>query len=119
MTIEEISDKYDWTNWNPFPDPRKGSLLNAPKNKSGVYQLRNICSGEYVLFGISNNLQGRMKSILPAPYGTGTRNNSDKRDYVLEHIDDIEYRYVVTKNRETAAEIDREIKALKIHIFNT
>lgn len=52
----------------------------------------------------------RMTSLLPKPWGSGTRNNSDKREYVQENIDDIEYRTMACDSREQAAAVEREIK---------
>jgi len=93
--MEERKETYNtgWSNWKPFPDPRKGEYLNAPLG-SGVYQLRNKKSNKYVLFGTSEHLASRMTSLLPRPYGAGTRNNTTKQDYVLNNIQDIEYRTI-------------------------
>src|SRR4051794_16385067 len=80
-----------WSVWRSFPDPREGGYLNAPFGP-GVYQIRNRLTAEMVLFGRGANCAARMTSLLPKPLGTGTRNNTAKRDYVLSHLKDLEYR---------------------------
>lgn len=71
-----------WTPWRPFPDPRTGGILHAPIGP-GVYDLRRISTREPVLFGIGARCAHRMTSLLPAPFGCGTRNNQNKRKYLL------------------------------------
>ncbi len=60
-----------------------------------------------------------MKSLMPEPYGVGRRRNMAKRNYVLDHYKDIDYRTITTKNREEAKGIEKKLKAKNIHIFNT
>jgi hypothetical protein len=108
-----------WTHWRPFPDPRKGGILCAPFGP-GVYDLRRISTKEPVLFGIGSRCAHRMTSLLPKPLGCGTRNNSAKRDYLLEHLDDIEYRTHPCNTRAEAATIERQLKATTpAYRFNT
>tara|TARA_R110002111_G_scaffold10415_1_gene33612 strand:+ start:42908 stop:43264 length:357 start_codon:yes stop_codon:yes gene_type:complete len=99
----------NWSKYHPFPDPRKQGILQAPLGP-GVYDLRRISTKKPVLFGIGGRCANRMCSLLPKPYGVGIRNNNAKRDYVLEHIDDIEYRTCACNTRQEAADIEREIK---------
>ena len=108
----------NWTKWIPFPKPEEIRQIEAPK-VFGVYQLRNTRTNEYVLFGIGNNLNERMKSLMPKPYRIGTRNNTEKREYVLANHKDIKYRITSTKNREKAKRIEENLKAQNNHIFNT
>ena len=116
MDSYSIIDSLEWTDWLKFPNPKKGEYLYAPLG-SGVYQLR-LKSGKLILFGKGKNLAYRMSSLLPAPLGAGTRNNEEKRNYVKEHLEEIEYRTLAT-NLEKASEIESEFKQLKIHKFNT
>ena len=81
----------EWSRWHPFPDPRSEGYLSTPFGP-GVYELRNRMSGELVLVGESKNVARRMSSLLPSPLGSGTRNNSAKREYVRRHLGRIEYR---------------------------
>ena len=81
----------NWSKWMPFPDPRKNGYLYAPFG-AGVYELRRRSTGGKVLFGKGGNLAFRMSSLLPKPYGCGTRGNRKKQEYVLKYIDDLEYR---------------------------
>lgn len=107
-----------WTTWNPICSPDQCRQIEGPEGP-GVYQLRNKKTKQLVLFGIGNECRRRMKSLFPAPYGTGKRNNSDKRDYGLKYWRQIEYRTCATTTRADAKQIEDSIKALRNHIFNT
>ncbi len=110
----------NWSRFHPFPDPRKGGILHAPLGP-GVYDLRRISTGKPILLGIGSRCAHRMTSLLPQPIGTGTRNNSRKRKYLLRHLKDIEYRTRPCTSREEAADIERDIKRTRGHrySFNT
>ncbi len=110
----------NWSRYHPFPDPRKGGILHAPIGP-GVYDLRRISTGKPVLYGIGSRCAHRMCSLLPQPLGCGTRNNSAKREYLLKHLDDIEYRTHPCTSREEAADIERHIRHTLggRYIFNT
>lgn len=60
-----------------------------------------------------------MKSLFPAPYGTGKRNNGTKREFVLKNWRKLEYRTLATATRESAKEIEDRLKAMNNHKFNT
>jgi len=111
-------EKYNWTEWWRFPDPRKGDVLVAPFGM-GLYQLKNDKTGEYILFGVSNNCAYRMTSLLPNPLGQGTRNNEFKRQYVLENITHIKYRTISFIDYEEMKFVESKIKKMKIHKFNS
>ncbi|SCH90614.1 hypothetical protein [uncultured Bacteroides sp.] len=110
--------KSGWSDWKSFPDPRKGEYINAPLG-SGVYQLRNKKTNRYVLFGTSKHLAHRMTSLLPKPYGAGTRNNEDKQNNVLSNIQDIEYRTMSFINNDDAKQFETYIKFTEQYLFNT
>ena len=118
--MEEFGKIYEegWTEWQKFPDPHKGGYLNAPIG-CGVYQLRNSKNGKLVLFGRSKHLAYRMSSLLPSPEGVGKRNNISKRIYVLENIDDVEYRTISFLDESKAKVFEQYIKTLKLHLFNS
>jgi Nuclease subunit of the excinuclease complex len=99
--------KYTWSKWRPFPDPRKAELLTAPIGP-GCYELRR--RAQFILFGMGNNVAARMSSLLPHPHGSGTRRNAEKREYVLRHIAEIEYRTLACSSSAEAADIERELK---------
>jgi hypothetical protein len=107
-----------WTSWKRFPAPAELKHIEV-SDGPGVYQLRNIATRELILFGIGGSLQERMKSLMPQPFGSGTRKNSSKREYVLEHYSEIEYRIYETTTREEAARMERILKQEGAHIFNT
>lgn len=109
---------FEWTLWQPMPQPECCRTIIAPTGP-GVYQVRNSKSHQLILFGIGKQCQKRMKSLYPAPYGVGTRNNSDKRDFILKHWSSLEYRTISTATREEAKQIEDQLKALQIHLFNT
>jgi hypothetical protein len=114
----EIIEKYYWSKWEKFPDPRKRDYINAPFG-FGIYQLRNVESGEFILFGSGNMCAYRMSSLLPSPYGAGIRNNSEKREYVLSNIKNIEYRTISFESKTEMKKVEDEIKKLEAHKFNT
>lgn len=116
--MKEIEEKYNWSDWEKFPDPRKGEYIKAPIS-FGVYQLYNSKKNEYILFGRSKYLAYRMSSLLPKPFGQGTRKNEEKREYVLKYIKDIKYRTVAFLNEQDMKDCEKEIRKLRIHKFNT
>lgn len=100
-----------FSQWRPFPDPRKGEYLTAPFGP-GVYELRNAKTGKHILVGIGKNCAHRMTSLLPADKGgCGTRNNTAKRDYLARHLKHIEYRTQATPTREEAMRIEKQMLA--------
>lgn len=114
MKMEELS----WTKWKPVPSPDICRSIEGPTG-SGVYQIRNKITKEFIQFGESQNCQKRMKSFFPKPFGTGTRNNEGKRIYILNNWKDLEYRTIATSTKEEAVAIDRFLKSLNIHKYNT
>lgn len=107
-----------WTEWKPMPSPDSCRSIEAPEGP-GVYQLRNRITRQLIQFGISKYCQERMKSLFPKPYGRGTRNNEDKRKFVLKNWKLLEYRTIPTTTRKEAKEIEDRLKALNNHLFNT
>ena len=98
-----------WSKWMPFPNPRKNGYIYAPFG-AGVYELRRKSTGRKVLFGKSGNLAFRMSSLLPKPYGRGTRKNEPKQEYVLKYISDLEYRTVSCRTKEEANAAEKKLK---------
>src|SRR5205085_466147 len=123
-SIEKIIDsnlnvlEFMWSKWQPMPSPESCRKITAPKN-SGVYQIRNKQTEKLILFGSGKECQKRMKSLFPTPHGTGTRNNLDKRNHVLDHWKNLEYRTMETGTIEEAKKIENILKAKKNHLFNT
>jgi hypothetical protein len=62
----------EWSEWRLFPDLRKRESLIAPLGP-GRYKPR--IGEQLFLFGKSNHVAKRMTSLLPAPLGSGPRNN--------------------------------------------
>ena len=108
----------DWTNWKPMPAPDNCRKIEAPE-KAGVYQIRNKKTNQFIQFGIGGECQKRMKTLYPQPHGTAGRNNQDKRNYILENWENLEYRTLVTDTRDEAKQIEDGIKAQSNHLFNT
>jgi hypothetical protein len=113
----KMEDLY-WSTWKAMPSPDNCRTIDGPSG-AGVYQIRNRKTKEFIQFGESITCQKRMKSFFPKPYGTGTRNNEDKRHYVLDNWKDLKYRAIATNSKEEAVKIDRFLKTLNIHKFNT
>lgn len=107
-----------WSEWQKFPDPRKGEYLSAPFGY-GVYQLKNHKTNEFVLFGYGKNCAFRMSSLLPKPYGQGTRKNEVKREYILQNIDDILYRTIAFVSESEAKDYERQVKLEQSYIYKT
>lgn len=97
----------DWSDWRPFPDPEAGGYLAAPLGP-GVYELRNRATGKLVYLGSGKYCAYRMSSLLPAPLGAGTRDNSELREHVLRHLHDIEYRTRAFGSGTAASDFERE-----------
>ena len=106
-----------WSDWRSFPDPRNGEILAAPLG-AGCYELRHR-DGRLILFGMAGHVAYRMTSLLPEPFGTGHRSNAGKRAYVLEHLQDIEYRTSPFLTSREARDCERELKLGNSYIFST
>lgn len=101
-----------------MPAPELCRAIEGPKH-TGVYQIRNKTTNQLIQFGIGKECSKRMKSLFPAPHGTGKRNNADKRKYILDNWKNLEYRTLATATREEAKKIEDVIKAENNHLFNT
>ena len=103
-----------WSEWRLFPDPRQCGILVAPVGP-GCYELRD---GEQpILYGQSANLAYRITSLLPKPWGCGTRRNHDKRDYVFKHLGKIEYRTLACDTRSEAKIEEGILRSQKEYLF--
>ena len=110
---------FDWTDWKLFPDPRKGGYLHAPVGP-GVYELRNKKTNELILFGRGKNAAKRMTSLLPEPWGSGTRRNHAKREYVGNYLAQIEYRTCACPSDAAARQLERTLRArAEEYLFGT
>lgn len=109
---------YIWSEWRDFPDPRKLEYLYAPIG-FGVYRLRNKETKDYILFGKSKHIARRMSSLLPAPLGSGTRTNEDKRKNVLDNLQSIEYQTIALTNSREITLCEKDVKESNKYIFNT
>jgi hypothetical protein len=96
-----------WSRWRRFPHPRRCEFLVAPFG-AGCYELRRT-DGTLILFGRGKNVAYRMSSLLPKELGSGGRNSNRKRDYVLKHLDSIEYRTIACANPEQARKVESEM----------
>ncbi|SRX73375.1 hypothetical protein [Aequorivita antarctica] len=106
---------FNWSEWYEFPNPADNDILIAPYGK-GVYQLKNKATNEFILFGCGNNVAYRMSSLLPKPYGQGTRNNEEKRKYVLNNIENIIYRTIALNDSAEMKRIEQEVKLSQNYI---
>jgi hypothetical protein len=107
-----------WSNWKKMPSPESCRQIEGPDGP-GIYQVRNCISNQFIQFGIGVACRKRMKSLFPEPFGSGKRNNSGKRDYILKNWKNLEYRTAATRTREEAKRLEDEIKREKNHLFNT
>lgn len=111
-------EELDWSNWITMPSPENCRQIDGPK-RPGVHQIKNWKTNEFIQFGESIKCRNRMKSFFPKPFGTGTRNNENKRIYVLKNWQNLKYRTIESNSKEEAVKIDRFLKSLKIHKFKT
>lgn len=107
-----------WSKWQIMPCPEDCRSIQGPDGP-GVYQIRNRVTGELIQFGIGIECRKRMKSLFPKPFGSGTRNNEAKRNYVLKNWQKLEYRTMATESKELAKVIEDGLKAMNNHLFNT
>tara|TARA_B100001250_G_scaffold70420_1_gene56799 strand:- start:859 stop:1212 length:354 start_codon:yes stop_codon:yes gene_type:complete len=111
--------KNQWSKWIPFPDPKNHGILVAPWS-FGVYQLRDKVTKQFIYCGKGNFVGYRMLSLLPKYYfGKGTRNNTKLREYVMNHLDQIEYRTISCDSEKEAFKVERESKKENEYLFNT
>lgn len=112
-----MDKQHYWTNYTPFPSPAKKEYLHAPFG-AGVYELKNVLTNELVYVGEAENTSYRMSSLLPAPFGAGTRNNQRLRSYVLENLAFVHYRTLACEDKMTAKKIQDEMITNNIYLFN-
>lgn len=115
-SIEELKPK--WSRWKAMPSPEKCKEIEGPTGP-GVYQIRHKRTGQLIMFGQGEKCQGRMKSLYPKPWGSGTRKNFKKRDHVFDNWPDLQYRTIETSTIDEAKRIERELKSKKEHSINT
>ncbi len=109
----------DWSEWQRFPDFTTEGYPDAPVGP-GVYELRNRSTGDLILVGESKTLAKRMKSLLPKSHGgKGTRKNAAKREYVAEHLTDVEYRTCGRATKADAKKLQDQLLATRTYIFPT
>jgi hypothetical protein len=107
----------EWSEWRQFPDPRKREMLIAPFGP-GCYELRH--GTQLVLHGTASHVAGSMTSLLPRPFGSYTRINHHKRNYVFDHLGSIEYRTLACATLKEAKNCQRDLRIKRAdHIFQT
>jgi glutamate/tyrosine decarboxylase-like PLP-dependent enzyme len=113
-----MGSRKKWAYWRRFPNPRSGGILVAPLG-AGCYQLRRADTGEKVIFGMARNVARRMSSLLPwSAGGGGHRNNAAKRNYVLRHLGNIQYRTCACTNVNEARALERQLRSER-HRYHT
>jgi hypothetical protein len=98
----------EWSHWRLFPDPRKRGILVTPFG-AGCYELRN--GRQLVLYGQGSHVAQRMASLLPTPWGCGTRRNRKKREYIFQHLGRIEYRTLACTTHHEAKKEERRLRS--------
>jgi hypothetical protein len=110
-------NKNSWTEFSPFPSPLQRGYLLAPFG-AGVYELKNVKTKELVYIGEGNHVALRMTSLLPTPFGEGTRNNLPLRSYIIENINDIHYRTFACSDKSDAKQLQDRMMETNKYIFN-
>lgn len=113
----KLNDLYqnNWSEWKSFPNPEKGEYLCAPLG-CGVYQLKNVKTKDFVLFGRSKHVACRMSSLLLS--GCGTRENEEKKNYVTTNLHNIEYRTMPLHDEKEIKEMESYIKTKESYLFD-
>lgn len=112
-----MNNTNNWTAFFHFPSPIRMGYLHAPFGP-GVYELKNVKTEELVYVGEGGHVALRMTSLLPAPYGKGTRNNAKLRQYIFDNLADIHYRTLACKDKATAKLIQDEMIDNHNYLFN-
>lgn len=109
----------DWSAWRQFSDFKAEGFPEASAGP-GVYELRHRSTGKRILVGESKTLAKRMRSLMPKSHGgRGTRNNSGKRDYVAEHLPDVQYRTCDCATKAEAQALERRLFGKHSYVFPT
>jgi hypothetical protein len=94
-------------------------ILVAPFGP-GCYECHRRDNGQLVLFGTSGHVAQRLTSLLPKPLGCGTRNNDNTRRYILNYLENIDYRTMPCASATEAKERERTMIANKNqYVFKT
>ena len=113
-----VNHDYAWSGWSPFPAKETLYDIDAPIGP-GVYELRIADTSEPVYCGKSKTVSTRMQSLLPKPWGKGTRNNAGLRSFMLENIEKIEFRTVALSTDWEAQQLETMMKRNKLYLFHT
>ena len=108
----------NWTNWKALPAPESCRKIEGPLGP-GAYQVRNKKTDQFILFGIGIRCQERMQSLFPKPHGKGTKNNENKRNFILKNLQDLDFRTIQTETKSDVKKIEDELKSQNNHLFNT
>ena len=90
-----------WTEWRRFPDPRRGELLLAPIGP-GAFEIRSISTKDPITYGAGERLAERLTCLLPLALGRDIRQSRSRRQYILVHVRDLEYRTAACPSRADA-----------------
>lgn len=91
-----------WESWRPFPDPRTGGVLIAPIG-AGAFEVRHVSSKEKLLLATANSVSARLCSLLPQEIRPAQRDSRSRRQYLSQHILDLEYRFFKCLTKSDAA----------------
>ncbi len=111
------SSSYTWSEFLTFPSPLKQEYLHAPFG-AGVYELKNLHTQQLIYVGEGGHAAWRMTSLLPEPFGKGTRNNAKLRQYVLDNLPNMIYRTLACMDKATAKKIQDEMISKNKYLFN-
>lgn len=102
MRTEPVSPLVaEWSEWLPFPDPRKGSLLIAPIGP-GAFELRLGSTREGIMLATAKSVSGRISALLPVEIAPVRRETGSRRQYLAGNVEDLEYRVLGACSRAEA-----------------
>lgn len=104
MTEPASSPDEAWSDWLPFPNPRKGSLLVAPIGPR-AFEIRQVSTQQALMLATANSVSGRMSGLLPADMKRVRCDYRSRRQYLVGHVDDLQYRVMSAVSRGEAARV--------------
>ena len=100
-----------WSSWKRFPDAEIRDNVEAPIGP-GVYEVRHSMTGRVVAFGHTGNVANAI-SDLKVNGGMGPIARLFRREPLVSHVSDLEYRTCAAASRAEAKTTASRLKGLR------
>ncbi|MEP7030234.1 MAG: hypothetical protein ABI830_04805 [Pseudolabrys sp.] len=100
-----------WSSWKRFPDAQIGGHVEAPIGP-GVYEVRHTMTGRVVAFGHAGNVANAI-SDLKINGGLTPLQRLFRREPLVSHVADLEYRTCSAASRADAKTAASRLMALR------